>query len=134
MDTYAAGRSVSEIEEAAYRRFARIGERRDQVAGTLSGGEQQMLTLSRALSRDPVMILLDELSMGLAPLIVEELFTVVHELAATGVTIVVVEQFASIVVDVADQVAVVAQGRIRLQGPPDEIRDSLHAAYLGGGD
>jgi len=134
MDTYAAGRSVSEIEEAAYRRFPRLGERRGQVAGTLSGGEQQMLALSRALSTDPAMILLDELSMGLAPLIVEELFTVVHELAATGVTIVVVEQFASIVLDVADQVAVVAQGRIRLQGPPDEVRDSLHAAYLGGGD
>ncbi|MCU1372929.1 MAG: transporter related [Actinomycetia bacterium] len=134
MDTYGAGRPLAEIEEAAYGRFPRLGERRDQVAGTLSGGEQQMLALSRALSSDPALILLDELSMGLAPLIVEELFTVVHELAATGVTILVVEQFASVVLDVADHVAVMAQGQMRLQGRPDEVRDALHAAYLGGGE
>jgi branched-chain amino acid transport system ATP-binding protein len=134
MDTYACGRSVSEIEDAAYGRFPRLGERRSQVAGTLSGGEQQMLALSRALSTDPAVILLDELSMGLAPLIVEELFTVVHELADTGVTIVVVEQFASVVLDVAHHVAVMAQGRVRLEGTPAEVRDSLHEAYLGGGD
>ncbi|MCU1483289.1 MAG: transporter related [Actinomycetia bacterium] len=134
MDTYAAGKPVAEIEEAAYGRFPRLGERRSQVAGTLSGGEQQMLALSRALSSDPALILLDELSMGLAPLIVDELFTVVAELAATGVTILVVEQFASVVLGVADHVAVMAQGLIRLQGRPDEVRDELHAAYLGGGE
>ena len=134
MDTYACGKSVQEIEDAAYGRFPRLGERRAQVAGTLSGGEQQMLALSRAISTDPALILLDELSMGLAPLIVEELFTVVHELAETGVTIVVVEQFASVVLDVADHVAVMAQGRVRLEGTPDDVRDSLHAAYLGGGE
>jgi branched-chain amino acid transport system ATP-binding protein len=131
MDTYAAKRSVAEVEEVAYGRFPRLGERRNQVAGTMSGGEQQMLALSRALSSDPALILLDELSMGLAPLIVEELFTVVHELAATGVTIVVVEQFASVVLDVADHVAVMAHGLVRLQGTPDDVRDKLHAAYLG---
>jgi branched-chain amino acid transport system ATP-binding protein len=131
MDTYAAKRPVAEIEEVAYGRFPRLGERRSQVAGTMSGGEQQMLALSRALSSDPALILLDELSMGLAPLIVEELFTVVHELAATGVTIVVVEQFASVVLDVADHVAVMAHGLVRLQGAPDDVRDKLHAAYLG---
>jgi branched-chain amino acid transport system ATP-binding protein len=131
MDTYASGRGVEDIEEIAYGRFPRLGERRSQVAGTLSGGEQQMLALSRALSSDPALILLDELSMGLAPLIVEELFTVVHELAATGVTIVVVEQFASVVLDVAHHVAVMAHGLVRLQGAPDDVRDKLHAAYLG---
>jgi branched-chain amino acid transport system ATP-binding protein len=131
MDTYAAKRSVGDVEEIAYGRFPRLGERRGQVAGTLSGGEQQMLALSRALSSDPALILLDELSMGLAPLVVEELFEVVHELAATGVTIVVVEQFASVVLDVADHVAVVAQGVVRLQGKPADVRDDLHAAYLG---
>jgi branched-chain amino acid transport system ATP-binding protein len=132
MDTYAARRSVGEIEETAYGRFPRLGERRGQVAGTMSGGEQQMLALSRALSSDPALILLDELSMGLAPLIVEELFTVVRELAETGVTILVVEQFASVVLGVADHVAVMAHGLIRLQGRPDEIKDDLQAAYLGG--
>ena len=131
MDTYASGRSVDDIESIAYGRFPRLGERRTQVAGTLSGGEQQMLALSRALSSDPALILLDELSMGLAPLIVEELFTVVHELARTGVTIVVVEQFASVVLDVAHHVAVMAHGLMRLQGTPDAVRDKLHAAYLG---
>jgi branched-chain amino acid transport system ATP-binding protein len=132
MDTYAARRPLGEIEEAAYGRFPRLGERRNQVAGTMSGGEQQMLALSRALSSDPALILLDELSMGLAPLIVEELFTVVRELAETGVTILVVEQFASVVLGVADHVAVMAQGLIRLQGRPDDVKDELHAAYLGG--
>ena len=134
MDTYASGRTLGEVEDVAYGRFPRLGERRAQVAGTLSGGEQQMLALSRAISTDPAVILLDELSMGLAPLIVEELFTVVHELTATGVTIIVVEQFASVVLDVAHHVVVMAQGRVRLQGAPDEVRDSLHAAYLGGGE
>jgi len=131
MDTYASGRSLGEIEEAAYGRFPRLGERRAQVAGTLSGGEQQMLALSRALSTDPALILLDELSMGLAPIIVEDLFTVVRELALTGVTILVVEQFASVVLDVADHVAVIAQGVVRLQGSPADVRDELHDAYLG---
>jgi branched-chain amino acid transport system ATP-binding protein len=132
MDTYASGRPIREVEEIAYERFPRLGERRQQVAGTMSGGEQQMLALSRALSSDPALLLLDELSMGLAPLVVEELFAVVHELTATGVTILVVEQFANVVLDVADHVAVMAQGTVRVQGRPDDVRDALSAAYLGG--
>ena len=132
MDSFASGRSVKELEEAAYDRFPRLGERRSQVAGTLSGGEQQMLALSRALSTDPALILLDELSMGLAPLIVEDLFAIVAELTTTGVTILVVEQFASVVLDVADHVAVMAHGRVRVQGPPPAVRGELQAAYLGG--
>jgi branched-chain amino acid transport system ATP-binding protein len=132
MDTYAARRPVGDVEETAYGRFPRLGERRNQVAGTLSGGEQQMLALSRALSSDPALILLDELSMGLAPLIVEELFAVVRELTTTGVTIVVVEQFASVVLDVADRVAVLTHGVVQMQGAPSEVADLLHSAYLGG--
>jgi branched-chain amino acid transport system ATP-binding protein len=132
MDTYASGRSAKQVEEVAFGRFPRLGERRNQVAGTMSGGEQQMLALSRALSSDPALLLLDELSMGLAPLVVEELFEVVADLTTTGVTILVVEQFANVVLDVADHVVVMAQGAVRLQGRPADVRDDLHAAYLGG--
>ena len=131
MDTYAAsGRGLDVLEDVAYERFPRLAERRHQTAGTLSGGEQQMLSLSRALTCDPALILLDELSMGLAPLIVTELFTVVRELAAQGVTIIVVEQFAG-VIEFVDEVAVLLHGRIHSLGAPDAIADELTNAYLG---
>ena len=131
MDTFSAtGRSTSDLEEIAYDRFPRLGERRQQLAGTLSGGEQQMLALTRALTTDPAVILLDELSMGLAPTIVAELFRVVRSLAAGGITTVVVEQFTG-VVEFADQVAVMTQGRIRAVGAPADITDQLASAYLG---
>jgi branched-chain amino acid transport system ATP-binding protein len=131
MDTYAAGgRSLSDLEALAYGQFPRLGERRNQLAGTMSGGEQQMLALARAITTDPALILLDELSMGLAPLIVAELFDVVHQLAATGITTVVVEQFAG-VTEFVDQVAVMTQGRIRAVGTPAEMADQLASAYLG---
>lgn len=132
MDTYSGERGPRELEEVAYSYFPRLGERREQVAGTLSGGEQQMLSLSRALSSDPALILLDELSMGLAPLIVEELFDVVGELTTTGVTIVVVEQFADVILDQADEVVLMAQGRVRVSGTPSQVRDELAETYLGG--
>jgi branched-chain amino acid transport system ATP-binding protein len=131
MDSYANGRTPAEIEEIAYARFPALADRRAQVAGTLSGGEQQMLSLSRALSTDPALILLDELSMGLAPLVVEQLFKVVRELTSTGVTTVVVEQFADVVLDLADEVVVMAHGRVRLRGTPKKVRKELHSAYLG---
>jgi branched-chain amino acid transport system ATP-binding protein len=131
MDTYSNGKTADELEEVTYARFPALAGRRQQVAGTLSGGEQQMLSLSRALSTDPALILLDELSMGLAPLVVEQLFRIVRELTKTGVTTVVVEQFADVVLEIADEVVVMAQGRVRLKGPPRRVRKELHTAYLG---
>ena len=132
MDTFACERRTggAELEAIAFDRFPRLGERRHQLAGTLSGGEQQMLALARALTTDPALIILDELSMGLAPTIVAELFRIVRGLAAGGVTTVIVEQLAG-VTEFADHVAVMGGGRIRLQGPPAEIADHLAAAYLG---
>jgi branched-chain amino acid transport system ATP-binding protein len=132
MDTFATnGRSVAQLEEKAYARFPRLGERRGQLAGTLSGGEQQMLSLSRALTTDPALILLDELSMGLAPVIVAELFEVVRQLAHEGVTTVVVEQFVGVTAFV-DRVAIMINGRIRASGAPADLADQLTSAYLGG--
>ncbi len=131
MMTY-RGRGLRQIEEAAYGRFPRLRDRRRQTAGTLSGGEQQMLALARGLATDPALLILDELSMGLAPLVVEELFGLVSQVAGEGVAILVVEQFASIVLGVADQVGLMINGRIVSSGPPDEIADSLSEAYLGG--
>jgi branched-chain amino acid transport system ATP-binding protein len=131
MMTY-RGTSLKRIEGVAYERFPRLRDRRKQTAGTLSGGEQQMLALARGLATDPALLILDELSMGLAPLVVEELFGLVSQVAAQGVAILVVEQFASIVLDVADQVALMINGRIVRSGRPAEIAGSLSDAYLGG--
>ncbi len=131
MATY-SGPSWAEIEERAYAHFPRLGERRHQLAGTLSGGEQQMLAMSRALATDPALLLLDELSMGLAPLIVQELYARVAELATAGLSILVVEQFAQTVLGVADRAAIMLHGRVHRVGPPDEIAAELTTAYLGG--
>jgi branched-chain amino acid transport system ATP-binding protein len=134
MDTFCTGRrtAVADLEEVAYARFPRLGARTDQLAGTLSGGEQQMLALARAITTDPAVILLDELSMGLAPTIVAELFEVVRGLASSGVTTVVVEQFAGVTA-FADWVAVMAHGRIQAEGPPAEMAERLASTYLGAG-
>jgi len=130
MNTY-LGVSRSEVEERAYAWFPRLEERRNQLAGTLSGGEQRMLAVARAVVTVPAVLLLDELSMGLAPIIVEELYGLVADIAKAGVSILVVEQFARVVLDVVDFAVVMAQGRVTAVGRPREIEAELTSAYLG---
>jgi ABC-type branched-subunit amino acid transport system ATPase component len=123
-----------EVEERAYARFPILGSRRHQQAGTLSGGEQQMLSMSRALSTNPRVLLLDEISMGLAPLIVSELYEVVVQLVSEGIAILVVEQSARTALSVADRATVMAAGRVVLTGTPDEVADSVYEVYLAAGE
>jgi branched-chain amino acid transport system ATP-binding protein len=131
MMTY-TGASFHDIEATAYDRFPRLGERRKQIAGTMSGGEQQMLALTRSLISDPAVLLIDELSMGLAPLVVRSLYEVVGQIASEGMAVVVVEQFASTVLGVANRAVVVIGGKIALSAPADEhLVESLAAMYLG---
>jgi branched-chain amino acid transport system ATP-binding protein len=130
MWTFRGGVRRSEVEEKAFARFPRLAERRRQMAGTLSGGEQQMLAMSRALSTNPKLLLLDEISMGLAPIIVSQLYELVGHIAAEGFAILVVEQFAQTALGVADRAAVMTQGRIEMQGSPDEVRSAVADIYL----
>jgi branched-chain amino acid transport system ATP-binding protein len=130
MATY-RGVRLADVEEKAYGIFPRLGARRDQLAGTMSGGEQQMLSLARALVTDPAVLLLDELSMGLAPIIVDELYQQVQRITRHGVSVLVVEQFARTVLGVADVAAIMAHGRITSVGAPSTIESELSAAYLG---
>jgi branched-chain amino acid transport system ATP-binding protein len=125
------GVSLSSLEEAAYTRFPRLGERRKQLAGTLSGGEQQMLALARALGTSPAILLIDELSMGLAPLVVQSLYDVVAQLVEEGISVLLVEQFARVVLTIADIAAIMLQGRVTEIGTPAAIESQLSAAYLG---
>ena len=120
--------------ENVYQRFPRLKERRKQIAGTLSGGEQQMLAMGRALMSHPKLLMLDEPSMGLAPILVEQIFSIIQELHAGGTTILLVEQNAQAALDVADRAYVLETGRIVLSGTGAELMasDSVQKAYRGG--
>ncbi|MHB8339977.1 MAG: ABC transporter ATP-binding protein [Mycobacteriales bacterium] len=128
---YAGGRE-SDIQEVAFSAFPRLAERRSQLAGTMSGGEQQMLAMARALATRPSLLLLDELSMGLAPLIVEQLYQSVRQIASTGVSVLVVEQFARTALAVCEYAAVMSGGRVVALGEPADVEEALSVVYLGG--
>ena len=119
--------------ERALELFPRLKERRTQLAGTLSGGEQQMLAMARAVMLSPEVVLLDEPSMGLAPILVDEVFRIIQRLKSEGVTMLLVEQFAAAALAVADYGYVLENGRIATHGPADQLKDdpSVKAAYLG---
>ncbi|MFM9916719.1 MAG: ABC transporter ATP-binding protein [Rhizobacter sp.] len=121
--------------ERAMELFPRLKERRMQLAGTLSGGEQQMLAMARAVMLNPEIVLLDEPSMGLAPILVEEVFRIIARLKSEGVTMLLVEQFAAAALNVSDYGYVLENGRIAVHGPADKLKSdpAVKAAYLGGG-
>jgi branched-chain amino acid transport system ATP-binding protein len=121
--------------ERALDLFPRLQERREQLAGTLSGGEQQMLAMARAVMLNPEVVLLDEPSMGLAPILVAEVFRIIERLKAEGVTMLLVEQFAAAALAVADYGYVLENGRISVHGPAAKLQNdpAVRAAYLGGG-
>lgn len=124
---------VAEDLERMLDLFPRLRERREQLAGTLSGGEQQMLAMGRALMARPRLLLLDEPSMGLAPMLVEQIFDTVARIAREGVAILLVEQNANLALQVSQRAYVMESGRITLQGPAGELRNDarVQAAYLG---
>ena len=129
-----SGGSVAGDLERVYQHFPRLKERQRQIAGTLSGGEQQMLAMGRALMSHPRLLMLDEPSMGLAPILVEQIFDIIRELHAAGTTILLVEQNAQAALSVADRAYVLETGRISLSGTGAELMasDKVREAYLGG--
>ncbi len=126
-------REIADSLEMVYGRFPRLKERRTQIAGTLSGGEQQMLAMGRALMSRPKIILMDEPSMGLSPLLVSEVFDIIREINASGTTVLVVEQNARKVLSIANRAYVLETGNIVLEGDAKDLLDddSVKKAYLG---
>ncbi len=134
---YTGALPKGEIEtdlQKALEMFPRLKERTNQLAGTLSGGEQQMLAMARAVMLNPVVFLLDEPSMGLAPILVEEVFNIIGRLKAQGATMLLVEQFAAAALKVADYGYVLENGRVSVHGEASKLKDdpAVRAAYLGG--
>lgn len=128
------GGNIDADMERVFEQFPRLKERRKQVAGTLSGGEQQMLAMGRALMSNPKLLMLDEPSMGLAPILVGQIFAIIRELHQSGTTILLVEQNAEMALQVADRAYVLESGKIALSGTGRELAesDSIKKAYLGG--
>lgn len=124
---------IAENLERVYSHFPRLKERRRQLAGTLSGGEQQMLSTGRALMTDPKIVLMDEPSMGLSPLLVKEIFAIIQQLHESGITILLVEQNAKMALAVSDRAYVLETGTISMEGPAAELAadDRVRKAYLG---
>ena len=123
---------LRDVESRAFERFPRLGERRKQVAGTLSGGEQQMLAMARAMATNPKVLMLDELSMGLAPLVVDEIFESLRTLAATGVSMLLVEQYVSRALEMSDSVVLLAKGTVTYTGASGDLDEAtVFQNYLG---
>ena len=134
MGAYVHGKPSKEELEKVYELFPRLKERRGQVAGTLSGGEQQMLAMGRALMSRPKLMMLDEPSMGLAPILVQQIFDIIGELHKAGTTILLVEQNAEMALRIADRAYVLETGAVTLTGTGAELAksDAVRKAYLGG--
>lgn len=134
MGAYTNSANLKAGIEDVYERFPRLKHRMNQVAGTLSGGEQQMLAMGRALMSKPKLLMLDEPSMGLAPILVQQIFDIIKELHKAGTTILLVEQNAEMALEVADRAYVLETGKIKLSGTGTELArsDEIKKAYLGG--
>lgn len=134
MGAYIRNDNISSDIEAIFNRFPRLRERKEQLAGTLSGGEQQMLAIGRAIMSNPSLLILDEPSMGLAPILVSQIFDIIQELNKGGTTILLVEQNAEMALKIANRAYVLESGKIILSGTGKELSksESVKKAYLGG--
>ena len=133
MGAYADPAGMEETMKDVYKRFPRLEERRRQLAGTLSGGEQQMLAVGRALMAKPKLIMMDEPSLGLAPIVVRGIFEIIREINRQGITVLLIEQNANMALKIADWAYVMQTGSILMQGPGEELaaNEEVKAAYLG---